>query len=304
MHVTLIHKSDAGEGEYSRKKLKSLFTDEGHKVNVLSSEDDWVRELPDPTDLVVIAGGDGTVASVALELVGTGIPFSVLPLGTANNIATELNGSHTTEDVIAALAGGKRIPIDVGVAAGPWGSWRFIEGVGLGPFTRAVSFVKRTKDSILPEPSKRKKTLRRDLRVLDAFLMEGTPERCEVEIDGVKLDGPHLLVEVLNIGMIGPNVRLAPDANPGDSQFDVVLVGETERERLHDYLEQSLEDETPPPVLPVHRGKHVRLTMEACRLHVDDTLWPSSEEAPPALGAPMVVDIRLEEAALMALVPE
>jgi diacylglycerol kinase family enzyme len=41
-------------------------------------------------DIVIAAGGDGTVNAIASGLTGTGIPLGILPLGTANDLAREL----------------------------------------------------------------------------------------------------------------------------------------------------------------------------------------------------------------------
>src|SRR5262245_9848544 len=41
-------------------------------------------------DLVIAAGGDGTVEAVARGLLETEIPLGIIPLGTFNNVATSL----------------------------------------------------------------------------------------------------------------------------------------------------------------------------------------------------------------------
>jgi len=43
-----------------------------------------------PLDRILIAGGDGTLNAALVELIGSGIPVAVLPLGTANDLAHNL----------------------------------------------------------------------------------------------------------------------------------------------------------------------------------------------------------------------
>ncbi|NCD19592.1 MAG: diacylglycerol kinase [Actinobacteria bacterium] len=65
--------------------------------------------------VVVAAGGDGTVRSVASTLAGTGTPMALLPMGTGNLLARnlDLTLSASREMIKTALTGRDR-PIDVG----------------------------------------------------------------------------------------------------------------------------------------------------------------------------------------------
>lgn len=78
---------------------------------------DIVRRAKE-TDLVIVCGGDGTVASAARGLMDTGLPMGVLPLGTANDFARTLG--IPTELCAAAdiIAAGKSRRIDVGEVNG------------------------------------------------------------------------------------------------------------------------------------------------------------------------------------------
>ena len=58
----------------------------------------------DGADLVVAAGGDGTIAEVAAGLAGSDCMMGIIPLGTANVLAHELGLKMTPKDIAAALA--------------------------------------------------------------------------------------------------------------------------------------------------------------------------------------------------------
>jgi diacylglycerol kinase (ATP) len=127
MRVALLYNRDAGEG-VSLSQVRETLERHGHTiVRVVENDADSGRLLDEPVDLVVAAGGDGTVSTAARFLVGRGMPLAILPLGTANNIACSLgiNGSIQQASFNWSLA--RRQPLDVGVASGPWGVSRFLE---------------------------------------------------------------------------------------------------------------------------------------------------------------------------------
>ncbi|MFV8782394.1 lipid kinase [Microbulbifer sp. SA54] len=68
-------------------------------------------------DLVIVAGGDGTVSSCAPALLERGLPFAILPLGTANDLARSL-GITDLDQAFAAIQAGFTAAIDIGVVNG------------------------------------------------------------------------------------------------------------------------------------------------------------------------------------------
>jgi diacylglycerol kinase (ATP) len=74
--------------------------------------------IADGHDLVVVGGGDGTVACAAGRVAGTNIVLGVLPLGTANDFARTLEIPNDLAAACAAIADGKVVDIDLGRADG------------------------------------------------------------------------------------------------------------------------------------------------------------------------------------------
>ena len=135
MRATLIHNAHAGGARrVSSQELESALCaiglDTRHRPT--ESEADLDRLLEHPGDLVVAAGGDGTLRAVARRLAGRGVPMIPLPLGTANNLAGALGVSGPPLELIARLAEPQRRKIDLGRAVGPWGEDVFLEGAGVG----------------------------------------------------------------------------------------------------------------------------------------------------------------------------
>jgi diacylglycerol kinase (ATP) len=85
--------------------------------------------LENRPDLVVVAGGDGTIGMVTPKMVRTGIPLAVIPVGTFNNFALSLG---VPPDPIAAcevVENGIIVPIDAAVADE---QYVFLEAAGVG----------------------------------------------------------------------------------------------------------------------------------------------------------------------------
>ena len=119
MRVILLHNPKAGDAKHRKNELMLALTRAGHQGTYQSTnERGFIKTLKQPADLVLAAGGDGTVAAVACQLIDSGIPLSVLPLGTANNLARALGFVASAEEIIDSLESGKRGTFDVGLAQG------------------------------------------------------------------------------------------------------------------------------------------------------------------------------------------
>lgn len=68
----------------------------------------------DGCEVVVAAGGDGTVNAVAAQLVGSTMRLAVLPCGTLNHFAKDLGIPLDVEDAIALLKAGHSKKVDIG----------------------------------------------------------------------------------------------------------------------------------------------------------------------------------------------
>lgn len=92
------------------------------------------RALQQGCDRIVAGGGDGTVSAVAAQLVGREAALGVLPLGTLNHFAKDLNLPLDTESAFAAMRDGQVREVDIGEVNGEY----FINNSSLGLYPRIV----------------------------------------------------------------------------------------------------------------------------------------------------------------------
>ena len=83
-------------------------------------------------ELVVAAGGDGTIAEVANGLIGSGAKLGVIPIGTANVLAHELDLPFSPRGIAAALAFGRTRVLWPGMMSGAEGERLFTQMIGVG----------------------------------------------------------------------------------------------------------------------------------------------------------------------------
>ncbi len=297
--MTLLHNPKAGRQEFSGKSLTGALLEAGHKVTYCSTKErNWKTALDRPADLVVAAGGDGTVGKVARQLIGRGIPLSVLPLGTANNLARTLGFDQPVKKLIVRIGQGTVRGFDVGQARGPCGRRYLFEGVGGGLLAEYLQ---------LPEDEEQEKLskegeMKRHVARLRKLLSKHRAWKWKLEIDGEKLTDRFLLFEAMNICSVGPVLNLAPGGKTDDGKFDLVLARESERETLMDYLAARLAGEKKPKFpLPARRFEQLRIAWEKSPLHFDDELWPNEDRKKPKPG---VIEIVVRPAALLILRPE
>ena len=89
-------------------------------------------------DAVLVCGGDGTVHEVLQSLVGTHVALGVLPLGTANALASDLGLARSPEKALGALLSARPVQVPVGrityhAADGAEKARYFTVAAGVGP---------------------------------------------------------------------------------------------------------------------------------------------------------------------------
>src|SRR5688572_12150456 len=110
----------SNRGAQAKEQLTELFARHGAHPRILLARDggeigELARDAVEQGCRIVVAGGgDGTVSTVAGALVGTEAALGVLPLGTLNHFARDLQIPLDLEAAVATIFTGRVARIDVG----------------------------------------------------------------------------------------------------------------------------------------------------------------------------------------------
>ncbi len=292
--ATIFHNPKAGEGELNKKSLISLVESAGYDCSYISTKKDgWNEFEPAESDLIVLAGGDGTVRKVAGNLLDAKPVIGLVPLGTANNIARTLGISGSPDSIVESWKQNIKNKFDIGRIYGLKKPSFFLEGLGYGAFPKLMKRMNSIEHRL---SSSSEKNLKTALKELHEIILNMKSRECTISLDGSDHSGKFLLVEVMNTQSIGPNLNLASFADPGDGTFEVILISERQREEFASYVHNKLHGAEQPPIFNILKAKNMDILWEGEVMHVDDEVIDMKE--------PMEIKIKIQEGVLEFLVPD
>jgi diacylglycerol kinase family enzyme len=120
----ILNRAGGSAGERLAERIRELFA--AHKVEAElrlatpAQLDSACREAGQAgcCDVLVAAGGDGTVGAAAGAIAGSGIPLGILPLGTFNHFARDAGIPLDLDQAVACIAAGRTRRVDVGEVNG------------------------------------------------------------------------------------------------------------------------------------------------------------------------------------------
>ena len=152
-HVILNPTSGGGMGRKLRSEIERELTARGLHFTLAETERPWhAVELARAAagagaDVVVAAGGDGTIHEVANGLLQARaerrVALGVIPVGTGNDFAKLLETGTDRAGAYDLLASGRVRDLDVGHVTWTGGAEYFINGMGTGVDVEVIRQVKR-----------------------------------------------------------------------------------------------------------------------------------------------------------------
>lgn len=289
MRTLLVHNPSAGSGRVTREQLLRHLDAAGFETRYVSTEDNAYKNPLAETDaeLLIVAGGDGTIAKVARNMPNRKMRLAILPVGTANNVARSLGIEGEIAALIAKLESAPERRLDMGCVSGPWGMWTFLESVGWGALAHVVDI------GVSGYAGEEK--IARGRELFAKSLEAAEPSHVRFEVDGQTIEGDFMFVEILNIGMTGPRVMISPSAESGDGLLDIVYLPAARKQAMIDWL-RAQPDETPIPLTEI-KAKSATLHWCDGPLRIDDQVFDAPEEA-------VEVFVEIEPHGLHVSVPE
>lgn len=220
MRVRVIVNPVSGQPEPILAELARAWADADVEwsVDVTTPERDaagCVDAIEEGIDVVAVYGGDGTVNAAARALIGRELPLLVLPGGTGNGFAQELELPLELDAAARTLVDPDRCvrEVDVNVV----GDRVSLLRVGIGADARVIAGAGR-------ESTDRLGFLAYLLQALD-HLEQPEVAPYDLRIDDVELERPAIRVLILGSGRLGRGgPSLSRDVRPDDGRLDVMVV--------------------------------------------------------------------------------
>ncbi|UCS95581.1 YegS/Rv2252/BmrU family lipid kinase [Echinicola marina] len=207
----------SGEGD-DRKEVIALLSQQLHgidlevwettgnrgdaqKIKGMLSEGNW--------DGLLVGGGDGTVKMVVEAAIGNDLPFGIIPLGSANGLATCF-GIHSISDACHAILKGRTRAVDL---------WKINDEVfvHLSDFGFNAGLVKRSRD----ESSRGMMTY---FKSSFAQFAELKPYHFTLKFEDEIVEVEAKMLVIANGGKYGTGALINPQGKVDDGLFEIVVL--------------------------------------------------------------------------------
>ncbi|MDR2587494.1 MAG: NAD(+)/NADH kinase [Coriobacteriales bacterium] len=169
-------------------------------------------------DLVVAAGGDGTIAATCYTLRSTGIPILPFPAGTGNLLTTNLDQPEEPYALVDLVRASRTLDFDLGeiefeTDEGPQ-TRGFVVAAGAGYDATIMADAARLKESLGPGA------------YVAAAVANPNPMLAHftLELDGETVETDGIAVLVLNFAKIYPDISITHANDARDGMLEVAVV--------------------------------------------------------------------------------
>jgi diacylglycerol kinase (ATP) len=238
LRAKLIFNTISGRSDESPQQLADILTEmqnwnilsEVYMVHPDSRVESVVRSaIKGGINLIVVAGGDGTIDSVMGAMIGSSATLGIIPTGTRNNVAFNLGVPSTIAGAVAILREGRRLKIDVGTMQHGRSSRWFLEDATLGLLSDIYPYADSIQHGDLTQ-----------IGNLLSTVVSSTPSQLRMILEGrKKISMSAYMVLIANMPYIGPRFQISPDVFWNDNHLDVFVFSDMSKLDLISYAVQS-----------------------------------------------------------------
>ncbi len=212
--ILILANAASGSGRALRRaeRARGTLTGAGHEVEMLAPRAFTDEGAGGSPDLVVVAGGDGSIHYALPRLIELGVPLYHLPAGTENLIARSFAMNADPKRLLGAVERGRDLKIDLGSANGR----PFAIMLSAGPDAGVIHRLAAKREGTITKLSYAGPVVK------EAF----SPRlvRASVRVDGRDAAGPEkrAILLIANLKRYGAGLDPALDARADDGRLDMV----------------------------------------------------------------------------------
>ncbi|MCE3076036.1 diacylglycerol/lipid kinase family protein [Chryseobacterium gwangjuense] len=204
---------------FSAKKNYQPFLDELRKkvINPLyyisesiQGTDDFIQENFNEIDIFVAIGGDGTISTIARNLIGTSKILAIFPAGSGNGFSNETNFKKNLDELLEKIKAKKSRKIDT-----------FTVNDKLSINVSGTGF----DGKVVKEFEKTSRGFKNYIKVSLKTFFNYKPIKVKFfDEQYQQYNGKYLMLNIANTRQFGNNAFIAPKASKSDGLVDIVLV--------------------------------------------------------------------------------
>ena len=176
----------------------------------LAGTEKFIKDHFDTTDIFVAVGGDGTISSVAKQLINTGKILAIFPAGSGNGFSNENNFSKNLDELLVKIKANQFREIDTFKV----NNLLSINVSGTGFDGKVVKQFEKTSRGF-------KNYIKISIKTFFNF----NPIQVKFKTEEFKKhDGDYLMLNIANTRQFGNNAYIAPHASTVDGLVEIVLV--------------------------------------------------------------------------------
>ena len=290
IHFIINPISGNGKHDLTESFLKKHFPDDRYLIETdFTGYRGHAKELARlavslKADFVVACGGDGTINEVASCLIGTNSILGIIPVGSGNGLASNLQIPRDIMKAISIIKKGKTSYIDAGKVNNNY----FFSNTGFGI---DAMIIKKYEES-------GKRTLPGYIRASLSSSFDFRPAKALLTFNGQSRTVDPFLLFISNSNEMGYNMSLTPKASLNDGFLDLVIIPKLsfpEKLSLGYYVITNA-------IHKFRKAEHHRI--KSITIELPDTIFTNAQIDGESLNLKTnVLEVSVHEKSLRVLVP-